>query len=259
MIALVSEIVAASETHASLDGLFADAGAPGVPPSGSKSVKAQAWLRRVNRDESIDPLKVVGRILEPYMEAKLSERDGGHENLKRQARIEGALARAELRYMRGGLVAGVLGPPSPTLGELTGRRDQTAIDEEFARVLRSTEERPKEAVTAACDILESVFRTHIQDAGLAMPGRRGLQPAWSVLRQLRFNPRTAEDRDFEEVLGGLVATVRGIAAFAATGRSARGAAGKHDLLEPRHARLAIHAAYTVAAFVLESWDTERET
>lgn len=43
---VVAEIIANSETHASMDSLFLYAEAPGDPPEGSKHVKALEWLRR---------------------------------------------------------------------------------------------------------------------------------------------------------------------------------------------------------------------
>jgi hypothetical protein len=49
LIAVVSDIVSVCETHASLNSLFMYAEAPGDPPDGSKHVKAQAWLRVVNK------------------------------------------------------------------------------------------------------------------------------------------------------------------------------------------------------------------
>ena len=51
-----------------MNNLFMYAGAPGDPPEGSKWVKAQEWLRRINTDENVQPLQVLGRLVEGYME-----------------------------------------------------------------------------------------------------------------------------------------------------------------------------------------------
>ena len=45
----------------------------------------------------------------------------------------------------------------------------------------------------------------------------------------------------------------GIGALRTHASSAHGAGKKIYNLQPRHARLAIHAAHTVALFILESW------
>lgn len=70
VVALVAEFAAEHETHATLDGLFMHAEAPGEPPEGSKHTKALEWLRRTNRDSSVDPLRVLGRIVEEWMETE---------------------------------------------------------------------------------------------------------------------------------------------------------------------------------------------
>lgn len=258
VISVVSDIVAVSETHASLDSLFMYAGAPGDPPSGSKPVKAQEWLRQVNRDEGVEPLKVLGRLIEGYMEADLEDPIRGESHRERREKIERALARAELQYVRGGRVVGALGTASRTLEELIGGRDLAAIDEEFARALRNVEGNPRDAVSAACNILECMCKTYIEDEGLEMPKRQDLKPVWEVVRKhLGFDPSRVESRDLKEILSGLFALVGGIAALRTHASSAHGATRKSYRLEPRHARLAVHSAHTMVAFILESWDKKR--
>ncbi|MEZ9504926.1 hypothetical protein AB4154_20315 [Vibrio sp. 10N.286.51.B11] len=74
VIAVLSNNLAALETHASLDNLFLYADAPGEPPEGSKPVKVQAWLRLINK-ESDDPLKVLGKLIETFMELPEQEEE----------------------------------------------------------------------------------------------------------------------------------------------------------------------------------------
>lgn len=63
LIALVSDLVAQAETHASLNSLFLYAEAVGEPPEGSKPVKAQEWLRNTNKQAR--SVKVNG-VDQPY-------------------------------------------------------------------------------------------------------------------------------------------------------------------------------------------------
>src|SRR5688572_6403873 len=72
IIAILAEWLPTFETHASLDSLFLYADAPGDPPEGSKPIKTQAWLRRVNK-ESDNPFKVLGRLLECYIELPIEK------------------------------------------------------------------------------------------------------------------------------------------------------------------------------------------
>ena len=165
LIAAVSEIVSETETHASLDNLFMYAGAPGDPPEGSKPVKAQAWLRIINADESVQPLAVLGKIIEGYMEAECDPAISpvAEFNEKNKMKLESALSRAELQYVKGGSFTGHVAAPSRTLQQVIRGRDLKAIDEEFERSLRNIESNPREAVSAASNILESVCKTYITD------------------------------------------------------------------------------------------------
>ena len=192
------------------------------------------------------------------MEADHEDLRMGEYYRERREKIERAFARAELQYVRGGRVASALGTPSRSLEELIRGRDLAAIDEEFARALRNIEGNPREAVSAACNILESVCKTYIEDEGLEMPKKQDLKPVWEVVRKhLGFDPSRVEGRDLKEILSGLLAVVGGIAALRTHASSAHGAARKSYRLEPRHARLAVHSAHTIVAFILESWDKKR--
>ncbi|WP_371316639.1 abortive infection family protein [Pseudomonas lundensis] len=63
-----------------------------------------------------------------------------------------------------------------------------------------------------------------------------------------------EERDLQEIVSVIVATVNGIGASRTHANSAHGAGKRPYKLKPRHARMAIHAAHTIAAFTLETWD-----
>ncbi|MEV4781806.1 abortive infection family protein [Burkholderia sp. LMU1-1-1.1] len=259
-VAAVAEILSQRTTHASLDNLFMHAGAPGEPPEGSKWVKAQEWLRRVNRDETVQPLSVLGRLIETYMEEDPPEPSPFDEGPPRtetddQEKIRKALARYDLQYVRGGLISGTLGTPSKALEDYIRDRDLPAMDHEFSRALANVEHSPREAVSAASNILESVCKVYIAERGLEAPPKQDLKPVWSVVRKdLGFDPSVVEDKDLQVILTGLFAIVEGIGALRTHTSSAHGAGKKQYKLQPRHARLAIHSAHTAALFILESWD-----
>lgn len=256
MIAILSDVLPQVETHATIDNLFLYAEAPGDPPPGSKPQKVQEWLRRVNKDESCDPLKILGHLIEGYME--FDELDPYADN-KRTAKgkIEAVLSRCELQYVKGGRVIGSIGTPSLTLQDIIRARDLASIHEEFDRALRNVETNPKEAISAACNILESVCKTYIEDEGLEMPKKQDLQPVWNIVRKdLGFDPSIIEDRDLQEILSGLLAVVNGIGALRTHGSSAHGSGRLRYRLQSRHARLAVHAAHTLTAFIIESWDNK---
>jgi hypothetical protein len=259
VIAALSDVLPEVETHAGLNNLFLHGGAPGDPPEGNKQIKVQEWLRRVNRDETVNPLEILGVLIEPVMEADCDAPVTGEHRRERKARLEAALARCELHYVTGGLIAGALGPASRTLDELIREKSISALEEEFARALRNVEANPREAVSAGCNILESVCKVYIQDEGLEAPAKQDLQGVWGAVRKdLGFDPAAVEDRDLKEILSGLLGVVSGIGALRTHASSAHGAGRPKYRLEPRHARLAVHAAHTIVAFVLESWEKKKK-
>ncbi len=196
VIAVLSENMPDLESHASLDNIFSYAEAPGEPPEGSKPVKVQAWLRRVNK-EAERPLVVLGRIIECYMELPDIEENsrsmyGMHaadtkKEFKRK--IEAILSRCNLTYITGGIISDGSSTPSRSLAELIKGRDIPSIDAEFTRALANVNSEPREAVSAACNILESIFKTYITDENLEMPQKQDLQNVWKVVRSdLGFEP-----------------------------------------------------------------------
>lgn len=140
------------------------------------------------------------------------------------------------------------------LEEFIRERDIAAIDLEFNRALSNVESSPREAVSAASNILESLCKIYIDDERLDKPVKQDLKPVWIIVRKhLGFDPSQIEDQDLQTILTGLISIVDGIGALRTHASSAHGSGRKNYKLEPRHARLAIHSAHTVALFVLESW------
>jgi hypothetical protein len=260
VLSVCADIASRRETHATLDSLFVYAGAPGDPPPGSKAAKALDWLRITNKDENVNPLDVLGRIIEHYMESPLDPQNTWDaERLKEREQISNILARCELQYINGGKIVGALGTPSRTLEEFIKDRDFVSIDMEFKRALSNVEVNPREAVSAASNILESVCKVYIAEENLEVPTKQDIKHVWtSVRKHLGFDPSIIEDQDLQQILSGLISITEGIGALRTHASSAHGAGKKVYKLEPRHARLAIHSAHTVALFVLESWRKKKQ-
>ena len=265
LLAIVSDMVSTVETHASMDSLFMYAEAPGDPPEGSKHVKAQEWLRNTNKHHP-EPLAVLGRIISGYMEDPTMAADytppkwtvEDEYTLKRRdnvRKIERVLSNNGLQYRSGGFITGGGLAPSKTLKQLIEGRDMPAIHREFERAMETIETKPREAVSAASNILESIFKTYIEDNKLAMPDKQDLQPVFKVVRaDLGLDPGSVEDQDLQRIITGLFSIVDGIGALRTHAGSAHSEGRRSYKLEPRHARLAVNAAHTIATFVMETWD-----
>lgn len=256
IISVASEFISYKETHASLDNLFGYADAPGEPPEGSKPTKATAWLRRINK-ESARPLEIFGKLIENYMESDSNPNSYDAEEKATAAfviKMNDMLSKYSLRYMIGGYITDGSSLASISLQEAIKELNFPAVDMEFTRALENVERDPREAVSAACNILESTFKIFIADENLPAPSKQDLQGLWKVVRdKLGMDTKTVEDDDLRKILSGLYTLTEGIGALRTHASSAHGAGRKIYNLKPRHARLAIHSAHTLVLYILESW------
>jgi len=259
LLSVCARIIARRETHATLDSLFTYAGAPGDPPDGSKDTKALEWLRRTNKDESLKPLDVLGKLIENYMEEILITYDLKYEEkFNDRDIIKKNLEECKLQYTKGGKLVGSLGTPSRSLESFIIDKDLASIEQEFNRALLNVEANPREAVSAASNIIESICKIYIDEEKLEMPAKKDIKNVWTLVRKhLGFDPSIIEDQDLQRILSGLIAIVDGIGSLRTHASSAHGAGKKSYNLQSRHARLAIHSAHTVALFILESWKKEK--
>lgn len=263
VIAVLADYLPNKETHDTLDNLFLYANAPGEPPEGSKLKKTQAWLRKINK-ESPEPLRVLGKLIESYMEIPEQEESiflgfNSHNPKKEfKDKLESVLRQYNLTYIIGGIISDGTSISSKSLAELIKGRDIPAIEAEFTRALENVNSEPREAVSAACNILESIFKVYITDENLPEPSKQDLQNVWKIVRaDLGFDPNLVQDDDLKRILSGIFSVVDGIGAFRTHASSAHGQGRKLYNIKPRHARLAIHSAHTLALFILETWDEKR--
>lgn len=261
IIAVVSEFMSMAETHATLDNLFIYADAPGEAPPGSKPAKATAWLRLINK-ESADPLSILGKLIEGYMETEPEPYP--YEEYKKQMpafieKIHQMLAKYGYRYITGGFITDGSSIASISLQDAIKGRDMRAIEAEFTRALEHIQKEPRESVSAACNILESVCKIYIADEGLPSPAKQDLQGVWRVVKDdLGMDPQRIEDNDLRRILTGLFSIVDGIGAFRTHASTAHGAGRKIYNVRPRHARLAINAAHSLVLYLIESWDERKK-
>ncbi|WP_164067834.1 abortive infection family protein [Serratia marcescens] len=262
IIAVVSEFMSIAETHATLDNLFIYADAPGEAPPGSKPAKATAWLRRINK-ESPDPLSILAKLIEAYMDSE--PEPYSYELYKKQMpdfvdKIHQMLSKYTLSYVKGGFITDGSSIASMSLQEAIKGKNMPAIEAEFKRALEHVHKEPRESVSAACNILESVCKIYITDEGLTMPAKQDLQGVWKVVKDnLGMDPQRIEDNDLRRILTGLFSVVDGIGAFRTHASTAHGAGRVSYNVLPRHARLAINAAHSLVLYLIESWEQRKES
>lgn len=92
------------ERYPTLDALFERAGAPGTPPALSHAAKRKTWLLRAGDDPNTDSLKVLGLVLEEFMDLPPRESDQLVQWDAARKRVVDVLEEYGFRYYRGGRV-----------------------------------------------------------------------------------------------------------------------------------------------------------
>jgi hypothetical protein len=183
--------------------------------------------------------------------------------LTAREKIEKTLARNDLRYVKGGKIVPfkTVAAPSQTLEQLIKEHNIKALEVEFDRALKNVESSPREAVSAASNILESLCKVYIEESDtIEAPAKLDLRSVWSIVRKdLGFDPSLVEDQDLQKILTGLFSIVDGVASLRTHASSAHGAGKKSYKLEPRHARLAVHTAHTAVMFIFETWQKKKKS
>jgi len=244
--------------HATLESLFMQAGAPGEVPEGSCVKKSVAWLKRASEDPACDGLRVLGHVIEEFMEVEPSFQTELWQ--ERKGRVEKILAQNNLTYMPGGHVVPVgSSMQARSLEQMLKERDLPALEIEFRRALDNVVADPPAAVTASCALLESLLKVYIEDEGLEMPSAQTVKPLWTtVQKHLALDPGRFEDDDIKKILSGLSSIVDGIGALRTHAGSAHGRGRRPYALLDRHALLALNGAATLAAFVLQTWTARKQ-
>lgn len=103
--AVIGDVVAGLGSHGTLDALFLSSGAPPPPPNLSHATKWKTWLFQVGADESVDSLRVLGDIIEEFMDVEPAEfSDAWIYWTDNRKRVVEALESSGFRYFRGGRI-----------------------------------------------------------------------------------------------------------------------------------------------------------
>ena len=266
IIGTVAPLLAERYTHTELGSLFYSTGFEG-DPGGNKVQKCQEWMRWGNKDFPDEALERLARAIAEYMDAELPiARPWASDTTTLpdpRDTIRDALAREGMSYHRGGVILGVaLTGPSRSLADRLKTLGTQPLETEYQRAYAQVEADPPTALTAACAILETLCKTYLEAEGQPMPSKQVLGPLWAATSaHLGLSPKDLADVDLKQILSGLSSIAVGVAALRTHQGSAHGHTdaepAKNYRLEPRHARLAVHAAHTMALFVLETWEARK--
>ncbi|GBR15447.1 abortive infection family protein [Acetobacter sp. TBRC 12305] len=265
IIGLLSQIFPDRYTQAEIDALFLFSGAPEPIPDGSKATKVQAWLRQIN-SRCNEPLKILGSILDDFLEKQspgntfwLNSTDDHVAKLAAEKdRIRETLTREGLTYVRGGNIVKGGAVSTLSLDESVKKYGLKSVDIEIQRALSQIEQDPHAAAQYAGNVLEAVLKAYLDHKRKAYNTTDTLAELWkSAADVIGLRPADWDNKDLKRIASGLYGIVDGIAHLRNAKSSAHGRSEEqfqNITIKPRHARLAIHSAHTVCAYVLELFE-----
>ena len=247
-------------SHSKLNTLFMESGAPGDPPEGNCVQKCTSWLRRCNQDMSVNPLEILGAVIQSFMDTEFSDALGDDPGKDGQNRIRRALAKNGISYQLNGIVLrSGTSPSSRTLAEILKSGDLSAVDKEFERALSSVESDPPAGLTAASSIIEALCKTYIEDRVLQLPTKQTIMNLWKVVKSdLNLDPSSVVSNDLKQIFSGLITLIDGIGSLRTHAGSAHGRSPSTLEITSKEARLSIHAAHTLAVYVIEVWQERKK-
>lgn len=120
------------------------------------------------------------------------------------------------------------------------------------------EQDPHAAAQYAGNVLEATLKAYLDHRQTTYKSSDALADLWKLAAaQIGLRAADWDNKDLKKIASGLHSIVDGITHLRNTKSSAHGRSEEQRQninIKPRHARLAIHSAHTVAAYVLELID-----
>lgn len=263
-IGILAKIIPDYYTRSEIDSLFAYAGAPGRVPEGNKQTAVQSWLRSTNLEHAT-PLAVLGAVLDDFMQKELTssrsfwmqgtptEHEVALEAAKQKVRE--TLAKDSLAYAKGGAIVRAGSTSTLSLAESVKKHGLVTVEIEINRALAQIEQDPHAAAQYAGNVLEAAIKAYLDNKNVTYGQGDTLAELWKLASEtMGLKPKDWDDKDLKMIGSGLNSIVGGITHLRNKKSAAHGKSeeqSKTYVLKPRHARLAIHSAHTIAAYLIE--------
>lgn len=137
--------------------------------------------------------------------------------------------------------------------------DMASVQADFERALNEADRDPPAAITSACSTVESVCKCILDELGKPYPANKDIKGLLTeVAKHLNLSPGRDDlpkewEQDIRQILSGLFSVTGGIGALRTHAGDAHGRGKTRVPVDPRIARLAVHAASTISLFYIETW------
>jgi hypothetical protein len=118
---------------------------------------------------------------------------------------------------------------------------------------------PEGAITAARSLLETVCKHILDDAGAPYPDDADLPKLWAMAAEkLNLAPSQHQEGVFKAILGNAQSVVNHLGAIRNKIGDAHGTGRRPVKPKPRHAELAVNLAGAMAAFLIATWEEQKD-
>ncbi|MEW5871962.1 MAG: abortive infection family protein [Chloroflexota bacterium] len=131
--------------------------------------------------------------------------------------------------------------------------NSASILQDWERMIPAIEEDPEDAITSARALVESTCKSILDEMKIKYENGWDLPRLYKIAADaLQLSPSGYQEQTFKQILGGCSSIVQSLAEIRNLFGDAHGKGKTHYRASPRHARLAVNAAGTVAIFLLET-------
>jgi hypothetical protein len=171
-----------------------------------------------------------------------------------------AFIRDEFDPLLAMLEAEARSPSDASISETVQAVNSAYIQDVWKKALERRATDSEGAITAARTLLESVCKHILDIAGVTYDDSADLPKLYTLTaKQLNLSPSQHTEQLFKQILGGCQTVVEGLGALRNRHSDAHGKGVTGSRPAPRHAELAVNLAGTMATFLLQTWESRKET
>jgi hypothetical protein len=151
-------------------------------------------------------------------------------------------------------------PSDVSISETVQNVSSAYIQEVWKKALERRATDPEGAITAARTLLESVCKHILDTMSVPYDDNADLPKLYTLTaKQLNLSPSQHTEQLFKQILGGCQTVVEGLGALRNRHSDAHGKGIAGTRPAPRHAELAVNLAGATATFLLQTWESKKET
>ena len=224
--------------------------------SGQRRTLVERYYAGIDFRSSSD----IGLLLSAYEELMLQMRDSDESALSHKKDLLQRMERDGYSYQGGRFIPQPSRRQQPLIATIRGYAaalDLEGLQSQIYRLAQAAENDPSLAVGTAKELVETICKTILETRGVSTNDQELPKLVRATAKELALLPDAIPDNAkgsevIRRLLSNLNQVAQGLAELRNLYGTGHGRAGRVKGIQPRHARLAVGAATTLATFLLET-------